>query len=155
MPVGSQLFRTLPGSLPPNKRNLASMSTAGAGDPDDGRTAFWPGIPSRLRIYRCPLDGNGNYPADRQAGDGIAAQPPNIRQAFRWNRTFCCPEYAFLLMRQEFDGLLISATGARPQVAGTRWRWSRPCRRSVTCDHALRVARRIRAAGVGGRARLQ
>jgi hypothetical protein len=55
---------------------------------DDWRRTFRPDIPSPARIYDYLLGGKDNYPADRQAGDEIAAYLPNIRQAFRWNRTF-------------------------------------------------------------------
>lgn len=66
-------------------------------DHDDWRTTFRPDIPSPARIYDYLLGGKDNYPADRQAGDEIAAYLPNIRQALSWNRTFLQRAVRFLV----------------------------------------------------------
>jgi S-adenosyl methyltransferase len=58
------------------------------GDPDDWRTTFRPDIPSSARIYDYFLGGKDNYPADREAGNRIAAYLPDIREAARLNRAF-------------------------------------------------------------------
>jgi hypothetical protein len=90
--------------------------------PDDWRTTFRPDIPSPARIYDYLLGGKDNYPADRQAGDEIAAQLPNIRQAVRWNRTFLRRSVRFLVheagIRQLIDiGTGLPATGNVHEVA--------------------------------------
>jgi S-adenosyl methyltransferase len=59
----------------------------GPGQPDDRgdwRRTFRPDIPSPARIYDYLLGGKDNYPADRWAGDEIAAHLPNAREAFDW-----------------------------------------------------------------------
>jgi hypothetical protein len=92
------------------------MSGEGAKDLDDWRTTFRPDIPSPARIYDYLLGGKDNYPADRQAGEEIAAHLPNIRQAFGWNRTFLRRTVNFLVhdagIRQLID------IGAGLPVAG-------------------------------------
>jgi len=62
----------------------------------DWRTTFRPDIPSPARIYDYLLGGKDNYPADRQAGDEIAARLPNIREACGWNREFLRRAVSFL-----------------------------------------------------------
>ena len=65
--------------------NPALTSRDGPEAADDWRKTFRPDIPSPARIYDYLLGGKDNYPADRQAGNEIAAYLPNIRQAFGWN----------------------------------------------------------------------
>jgi len=88
----------------------------------DWRTTFRPDIPSPARIYDYLLGGKDNYPADRQAGDEIAAYLPNIREACRSNRTFLRRAVNFLAtdagIRQFVDiGTGLPASGHVHDVA--------------------------------------
>ena len=105
----------------------------GAGD---WRTTFRPDIPSPARIYDYLLGGKDNYPADRQAGDEIAAHLPSIREAFRWNRTFLRRAVNFLAadagIRQFIDiGSGLPASGNVHDVA----RQADPAARIVYVDN--------------------
>jgi hypothetical protein len=98
------------------------MSGAGGNGLNDWRTTFRPDIPSPARIYDYLLGGKDNYPADRLAGEEIAVQLPNIRQAFGWNRTFLRRAVTFLVrdagIRQLIDiGTGLPATGNVHDVA--------------------------------------
>jgi hypothetical protein len=98
------------------------MSDEGAKGFDDWRTTFRPDIASPARIYDYLLGGKDNYPVDRQAGDEIAAQLPNIRQAVSWNRTFLRQAVRFLVgeagIRQLIDiGTGLPAAGNVHEVA--------------------------------------
>src|SRR5207245_9641337 len=84
--------------------------------PDDWRTTFRPDIPSPARIYDYLLGGKDNYPADRQAGDEIAAHLPNIREAFRWNRTFLRRAVRFLVSEAGIGQLIDIGTGLSAAV---------------------------------------
>ncbi|MGD0604860.1 MAG: SAM-dependent methyltransferase [Streptosporangiaceae bacterium] len=87
------------------------MSGAGANESDDWRTTFRPDIPSPARIYDYLLGGKDNYPADRQAGEEIAAQLPNGRQAAEWNRTFLRRAVTFLVRDAGIRQLIDIGTG--------------------------------------------
>jgi hypothetical protein len=87
------------------------MSGDTSSDSDDWRTTFRPDIPSPARIYDYLLGGKDNYPADRQAGDEIAAHLPNIRQAFAWNRTFLRRAVRFLVNEAGIGQLIDIGTG--------------------------------------------
>ena len=105
----------------------------GAGD---WRTTFRPDIPSPARIYDYLLGGKDNYPADRQAGDQIAARLPNIREAFGWNRSFLRRAVNFLAadagIRQFIDiGTGLPAPGSVHDVA----RQANPATRIVYVDN--------------------
>ena len=105
----------------------------GAGD---WRTTFRPDIPSPARIYDYLLGGKDNYPADRQAGDQIAAYLPNIREALGWNRTFLRRAVNFLAtdarIRQFIDiGTGLPAPGNVHDVA----RQADPATRIVYVDN--------------------
>src|SRR5690348_18497786 len=54
----------------------------------DWRETFRPDIPSVARIYDYLLGGKDNYPADREVGESMIAQLPNVRLAVQWNRAF-------------------------------------------------------------------
>jgi len=79
-------------------------------DRDDWRTTFRPDIPSSARIYDYFLGGKDNYPADRDAGDKIAAYLPNIREAAQINRAF---------VRRSVIGALLAPFPAGSYVALT------------------------------------
>ena len=105
----------------------------GAGD---WRTTFRPDIPSPARIYDYLLGGKDNYPADRQAGNVIAAYLPNIREACGWNRTFLRRAVNFLAadagIRQFIDiGAGMPASGNVHEVA----RQADPATRVVYVDN--------------------
>jgi hypothetical protein len=87
------------------------MSGAGANESDDWRTTFRPDIPSPARIYDYLLGGKDNYPADRLAGEEIAAQLPNVRQAAEWNRTFLRRAVTFLVRDAGIRQLIDIGTG--------------------------------------------
>jgi hypothetical protein len=102
----------------------------------DWRTTFRPDIPSPARIYDYLLGGKDNYPADRQAGDEIAAYLPGIREACRWNRTFLRRAVNFLAagaaIRQFIDiGTGLPASGHVHDVA----RQADPATRVVYVDN--------------------
>ncbi len=116
------------------------MSREGLQAPDDWRKTFRPDIPSPARIYDYLLGGKDNYPADRNAGDEIAAQLPNIRQAFEWNRTFLQRAVRFLVqeagIRQLIDiGTGLPAAGMVHEVAMQ----AEPATRIVHVDNDLVV----------------
>ena len=77
----------------------------------DWRTTFRPDIPSPARIYDYLLGGKDNYPADRQAGDEIAARLPNIREACGWNREFLRRAVSFLARDAEIRQFIDIGTG--------------------------------------------
>src|SRR5436190_8281744 len=54
----------------------------------DWRETFRPDIPSVARIYDYLLGGKDNYPVDREVGESMIAQLPNVRLAVQWNRAF-------------------------------------------------------------------
>ncbi len=87
------------------------MSGPGANENDDWRTTFRPDIPSPARIYDYLLGGKDNYPADREAGEEIAAKLPNIRRAAEWNRTFLRRAVAFLVREAGIRQLIDIGTG--------------------------------------------
>jgi len=102
----------------------------------DWRTTFRPDIPSPARIYDYLLGGKDNYPADRQAGNVIAAYLPNIREACGWNRTFLRRAVNFLAadagIRQFIDiGAGMPASGNVHEVA----RQADPATRVVYVDN--------------------
>ena len=102
----------------------------------DWRTTFRPDIPSPARIYDYLLGGKDNYPADRQAGDEIAAYLPNVREACRWNRVFLRRAVNFLAadarIRQFIDiGTGLPASGHVHDVA----RQADPATRIVYVDN--------------------
>src|SRR6202012_1666680 len=80
-------------------------------DRDDWRQTFRPDIPSPARIYDYLLGGKDNYPADRQAGNEIAALLPNIREAFRWNRVFLRRAVQFFVADAGINQLIDIGTG--------------------------------------------
>jgi hypothetical protein len=80
-------------------------------DLDNWRTIFRPDIASPARIYDYLLGGKDNYPADRQAGDEIAAHLPNIRRAFGWNRTFLRRAVRFLVAEAGIRQIIDIGTG--------------------------------------------
>jgi hypothetical protein len=57
----------------------------------DCRDTFRPDIPSVARIYDYLLGGKDNYPVDREVGESMIAQLPNVRLAVQWNRAFPAP----------------------------------------------------------------
>ena len=77
----------------------------------DWRTTFRPDIPSPARIYDYLLGGKDNYPADRQAGDELAARLPNIREACGWNREFLRRAVSFLARDAEIRQFIDIGTG--------------------------------------------
>jgi hypothetical protein len=87
------------------------MNGDSAPDRDDWRTTFRPDIPSPARIYDYLLGGKDNYPIDRQAGDEIASHLPNVREAFRWNRTFLRRAVRFLIHEAGITQLVDLGTG--------------------------------------------
>ena len=102
----------------------------------DWRTTFRPDIPSPARIYDYLLGGKDNYPADRQAGDEIAAYLPNVREACRWNRVFLRGAVNFLAadagIRQFIDiGTGLPASGHVHDIA----RQADPATRIVYVDN--------------------
>jgi hypothetical protein len=102
----------------------------------DWRTTFRPDIPSPARIYDYLLGGKDNYPADRQAGDEIAAYLPGIREACRWNRIFLRRAVYFLAaeagIRQFIDiGAGLPASGHVHDIA----RQAEPAARIVYVDN--------------------
>jgi hypothetical protein len=78
---------------------------------DDWRRIFRPDIPSPARIYDYLLGGKDNYPADRQAGDEIATQLPNIREAFAWNRVFLRRAVQFFVSEAGINQIIDIGTG--------------------------------------------
>jgi hypothetical protein len=80
-------------------------------DRDDWRTTFRPDIPSSARIYDYFLGGKDNYPADRDAGDQIAAYLPNIREAAQINRAFVRRAVRYLVNETGIRQLIDIGTG--------------------------------------------
>ena len=54
----------------------------------DWRAVLRPDIPSSARIYDYLLGGKDNFPADREAAEGLIAILPGVRMAARVNRAF-------------------------------------------------------------------
>jgi S-adenosyl methyltransferase len=113
----------------------------------DWRETFRPDIPTPARIYDYLLGGKDNYPVDREVGESMIAQLPNVRLAVRWNRAFLRRVVRYLVneagIKQIIDvGAGLPSAGNTHEVA----RDANPRTRVVYVDHdpiVLAHARRM------------
>src|ERR1700747_978817 len=84
----------------------------------DWRETFRPDIPSVARIYDYLLGGKDNYPADREVGESMIAQLPNVRQAVQWNRAFLRRVVRYLI-REAGIKQIIDVGAGLPTVGNT------------------------------------
>jgi hypothetical protein len=94
----------------------------------DWRETFRPDIPSVARIYDYLLGGKDNYPADREVGESMIAQLPNVRLAVQWNRAFLRRVVRYLIREAGIKQIIDAAPDCPPWATRTRSRW-RPARR--------------------------
>ena len=84
----------------------------------DWRETFRPDIPSVARIYDYLLGGKDNYPADREVGESMIAQLPNVRLAVQWNRAFLRRVVRYLI-REAGIRQIIDVGAGLPTVGNT------------------------------------
>jgi hypothetical protein len=84
----------------------------------DWRETFRPDIPSVARIYDYLLGGKDNYPVDREVGESMIAQLPNVRLAVQWNRAFLRRVVRYLIREAGIKQIIDIGAGL-PTVGNT------------------------------------